>query len=81
MLNEAFRYSRNDIVSALKSLGLLPGDIVFFSTSLGMLGIVDGISPCDGLVVVAAIVIVFLIIVLIFLTNLYSVIHPIRNII
>lgn len=49
MLNEAFRYSRNDIVSALKSLGLLPGDIVFFSTSLGMLGIADGISTCDGL--------------------------------
>lgn len=49
MVNKAFRYTRNDIVSALKSLGLLRGDIVFFSTSLGLLGSADGIFTNDGL--------------------------------
>ena len=49
MPDKALLYTRDDIISALRSSGILHGDIVFFSTSLGMLGIADGISTDDGL--------------------------------
>lgn len=43
------RYTRDDVCAALRSSGLARGDIVFFSTSLGMLGIADGIASADDL--------------------------------
>jgi len=49
MPDKALLYTRDDVVSALRSLGISHSDIVFFSTSLGMLGIADGISTGDGL--------------------------------
>jgi len=42
-------YTRDDIISAFMDSGLARGDIVFLSTSLGMLGVAEGVSTPDEL--------------------------------
>ena len=42
-------YTRKDIISAFRRLGIEHGDILFLSTSLGMLGSAQGVSTGDGL--------------------------------
>ena len=42
-------YTRDDIISAFMTVGLERGDVVFVSTSLGMLGIAEGVSTPDEL--------------------------------
>ncbi|MBU1109296.1 MAG: DUF2172 domain-containing protein [Candidatus Riflebacteria bacterium] len=42
-------YSRNDILTAFKEVGLQKDDTVFVTTSLGMLGIPEGIESSDDL--------------------------------
>ena len=42
-------YNNDDIVKALTGAGLQAGDTAFFSTSLGMLGLPEGINSGDEL--------------------------------
>lgn len=42
-------YCADDIVKALTDAGLQPGDTAFFSTSLGMVGIAEGVNSQDEL--------------------------------
>lgn len=46
---EKAAYSKKDIIKALKDVGLQKGDTAFFSTSLGMLGKVEGVQSQDDL--------------------------------
>lgn len=40
-------YDRDDLVAALRAAGLKAGDCAFVSTSLGMLGVVAGITSME----------------------------------
>lgn len=42
-------YSREDILSALENAGLRSNDTVFVTTSLGMLGLAEGVADSEGL--------------------------------
>jgi hypothetical protein len=38
------KYSKEDIVNALRKLGIVCGDMVYFSTGLGFLGQAEGVK-------------------------------------
>lgn len=44
-----FHYGKEDILRAFRDAGLRRGDIVFITTSLGMLGVAEGVSTSDDL--------------------------------
>jgi aminoglycoside N3'-acetyltransferase len=49
MVRSRYQYTRNDIVGAFRAAGLTHGDTVFVTTSLGMLGIPEGVTTPDDL--------------------------------
>lgn len=48
-MNNTLRYNKSDVIYALNKAGLNKGDTAYFSTSLGMVGIADGVTNAEAL--------------------------------